>query len=62
MHNLSQIKIDNKSNSSSFSVILEKEHNLHMVRIGYKNWNRCLYASDNYNVSVHVSVINVQIL
>ncbi len=45
MHNLSKIKIDNKSNSNSLSVILKKEHrqthmltnnNLHIVRIGYK--------------------------
>ncbi len=46
IHNLSKIKIDNKSNGSSLSVILKKEHcqtpmltnnNLHIVRIGYKN-------------------------
>ncbi len=44
-HNLSKIKIDSKSNDSSLSVILKKEHcqthmltnnNLHKVRIGYK--------------------------
>ncbi len=42
MHNLSKIKIDNKSNTSSLSVILKKEHrqkhmltnnNLHIVYI-----------------------------
>ncbi len=46
MHNLSKIKIDNKSNASTLSLILKKEHcqthmltnnNLHIVRIGYKN-------------------------
>ncbi len=46
MHNLSKIKIDNKSSGSSLSVIVKKEHclkhmltnnNLHIVRIGYKN-------------------------
>ncbi len=44
MNLLSKIKIDNKSNFSSLSVILKKEHcqihmltnnNLHIVRIGY---------------------------
>ncbi len=49
MHNLSKIKIYNRSNSSSVSVILKKEHcqtqmltnnNIHILRIGYKNYNR----------------------
>ncbi len=46
IHNWSKIKIDNKSNGSSLSVILKKKNtgknmltnnNSHIARIGYKN-------------------------